>query len=249
MAGLGMMQCSCCSRRKFLGAALAAFFPVGSLLADKIHLVRKGETLSGLSRQYGIPLAELAVANDLTTSAKIKTGQRLTIPVKTPDLPALSFTRKKELDRTAVKAGRWKYIVIHHTATAEGTFRGIDRVHREQQHMENGLAYHFLIGNGKGMKDGEIQASRRWTGQLQGGHLKSEEQNQISLGICLVGNFETGEPPSRRQLEALAGLINYLLKRCRLGRSAVRTHQQINTVFTICPGRKFPLKQLMGMIA
>jgi hypothetical protein len=33
-----------------------------------------------------------------------------------------------------------------------------------------------------------------------------------------------------------------------LGRSAVKTHQQINTVFTVCPGRKFPMKELLGMI-
>ncbi len=114
--------------------------------------------------------------------------------------------------------------------------------------MENGIAYHFLIGNGRGMRDGEIMASRRWDEQLQGGHLASEELNLISLGICLVGNFET-EVPTTRQLQSLASLINYLLKRCRLGRSAVKTHQQINTIFTVCPGRNFPFKALLGMIA
>jgi len=211
-------------------------------------MVRKGETLSGLARQYDLPLAELAVANGLTTTTKIKTGQRLKVPSKTPERPALTFALKREFDRTKIKAGLWKHVVVHHTATPVGTFQGIDRDHRERLHMENGIAYHFLIGNGNGMKDGEIKASRRWREQLQGGHLKSEQLNMISLGICLVGNFEISQPSSR-QLQSLASLINYLLKRCQLGRSAVKTHQQINTVFTLCPGRKFPWKDLMGMIA
>jgi len=246
--------CSCCSRRKFLGATLAALFPAVSAFAEKVHMVRKGETLSGLARHYKVPLAELAVANGLTTTTNIKIGQRLKVPLK-PTVPApgakrpqLASDLKKEFDRTKIENGRWKHVVVHHTATAVGTFKGIDRDHRQRRHMENGIAYHFLIGNGKGMKDGEIKASRRWREQLQGGHLASEELNMISLGICLVGNFETGQPSSR-QLQSLASLINYLLPRCRLGRSAVKTHQQINTVFTVCPGRKFPMMDLLGMIA
>ncbi len=248
MADSELTNCSCCSRRRFLGATLVALFPAAVALADQTHLVRKGETLSGLARKYEVPLAELAVANGMTTSTKIKTGQRLTVPTKGAKLPQLDSALKKEFDRTKIKPGRWKHIVVHHTATSVGTFQGIDRDHRERRHMENGIAYHFLIGNGKGMKDGEIKASRRWTDQLQGGHLASEELNMISLGICLVGNFETSQP-SRQQLQALASVVNYLLGRCRLGRSAVKTHQQINTVFTVCPGRKFPIKELLGMVA
>lgn len=242
------MICSCCSRRKFLGAAVVALFPVLSVFADKIHLVRKGETLSGLARRYQVSLTELAVANGLTKTAKINTGQRIKVPSQPSVQPQLATGLRKEFDRTKIKTGRWKHIVLHHTAEPAGTFQGIDRYHREERHMENGIAYHFLIGNGNGMKDGEIKASRRWTGQLQGGHLRSEELNKVSLGICLVGNFETDQP-SQRQLQALASLINYLLKRCRLGRAAVKTHQQINTVFTVCPGRRFPFRDLMGMIA
>jgi LysM repeat protein len=247
MAGSDALSCSCCSRRKFLGAALVALFPTLAVWADAIHVVRKGETLSGLARKYEVPLAELAAANDLTTTAKIKIGERLKIPVRHKH-PQLDRELARQLDKTRVKPGRWKHIVVHHTAEPVGTFQAIDRYHREELHMENGIAYHFLIGNGKGMKEGEIKASRRWTGQLQGGHVRSEELNQISLGICLVGNFEK-QVPSQRQLEALAGLINYLLKRCRLTRAAVKTHKQINPVSTLCPGRKFPVRELMGMVA
>jgi len=224
-----------------------ALLPAWSVWADQVHVVRKGETLSGLSRKYGLTLSELAVANKLTTRTKIKIGQRLVIPGKA-DLPQLEPEQRARFDRTRVKPGRWKYLVVHHSATSKGTVKGMDRYHSEVRHMENGLAYHFVVGNGKGMGDGETVAGRRWNEQLAGGHLASEALNQVSLGICLVGNFESGVP-TRRQLRSLAALINYLLARCRLDRSAVRTHQQINTVFTRCPGRRFPVKELMELVA
>ncbi|HAV63072.1 MAG TPA: hypothetical protein DCY13_12000 [Verrucomicrobiales bacterium] len=227
--------------------ALAALFPPISVMADKIHVVRKGETLTGLSRLYDVPLKELAKENDLTTSSKIKIGEKLVIPGKN-SAPQIAWSLKRQLDRIPVRSRRWKNIVIHHSATPNGTLKGMDRYHREERHMQNGLAYHFVVGNGKGMKDGEIAAGERWTGQIAGGHLASESLNQVSLGICLVGNFEQAEPTSR-QLESLAGLINYLISRCGLSRNAVKTHQQINTVFTRCPGRKFPVKKLMEMVS
>jgi hypothetical protein len=119
-----------------------------------------------------------------------------------------------------------------------GTARGMDRYHREQRHMENGLAYHFVVGNGRGMKDGEIVIGHRWTRQLPGGHLASESLNARSLGICLVGNFDR-DHPTKRQMESLNELTEYLMKRCGLSRSAVKTHQQINPIGTRCPGRLF----------
>jgi LysM repeat protein len=241
------MTCSCCSRRKFLGLALAGLFSGLPALAEKVHVVRKGETLSGLSRRYEVSLAELAQANDLTTKSKIQIGQRLIVP--TPgDHPQISSVLQRQLDRTPVKKGHWKHIVVHHSASDRDTVAGMDRHHREVLRMENGLAYHFVIGNGNGMPDGEIAAAPRWTKQLAGGHLKSEQLNRISLGICLVGNFEE-RPPTSRQLRSLASLINYLVSRCQLTKAAVKTHRQINTVPTLCPGKRFPVKALLEMVA
>jgi N-acetyl-anhydromuramyl-L-alanine amidase AmpD len=88
------------------------------------------------------------------------------------------------------------------------------------------------------MADGEIAVSHRWTGQLNGGHLASESLNQVAIGICLVGNFDRSSPTAK-QVRSLDALIDALLDRCVLPRAAVRTHQQINPVFTRCPGAHF----------
>src|SRR2546427_8839240 len=103
---------------------------------------------------------------------------------------------------------------------------------------------HFVIGNGHSLKDGEIAIGHRWSAQLDGGHLASEALNKKAIGICLVGNFDQ-DRPTRKQLESLHALVECLLARCRLSPDAVRTHQQINPIYTRCPGRNFPLQSFL----
>jgi N-acetyl-anhydromuramyl-L-alanine amidase AmpD len=156
-----------------------------------------------------------------------------------PAAPALPIKTEKTLTAIPVR-GAWKHIVIHHTATPSATPGGIDRFHREQRHMENGMAYHFLIGNGRGMGDGEVHIGNRWKKQIQGGHLASEKLNQSSIGICLVGNFEA-KPPTERQLQALQALIHKLRQQTGLSASAITTHRSIHPRHTTCPGKHFSL--------
>jgi N-acetylmuramoyl-L-alanine amidase len=122
--------------------------------------------------------------------------------------------------------------------------KSMDRYHREDRHMENGLAYHFVIGNGQGMKEGEIAVGNRWRRQLDGGHLASVTQNKVSIGICLVGNFDK-KRPTRRQMQSLKVLVLYLMDLCNLGVDSVKTHQQINIIHTRCPGKYFPAQSFL----
>ena len=111
--------------------------------------------------------------------------------------------------------------------------------------MEHGLAYHFVIGNGRGMRDGEVAVGERWRKQLNGGHLASTAQNSYSIGICLVGNFDKTKPTAA-QMRSLSALCKALMKRCNLATSAVKTHREINVVGTRCPGRHFPAKTFLN---
>jgi membrane-bound lytic murein transglycosylase D len=49
-------------------------------LAMRTHLVRRGETLAGLARRYGVSIQALREANGLSDAATIKRGTRLKIP-------------------------------------------------------------------------------------------------------------------------------------------------------------------------
>ena len=220
--------------------------------ADETYTVRPKDTLYNLARQRGVSVAQLAARNGLNRDARLYVGQRLFIPSNSSAPPAaqppLNSTVQKVIDGARVTPGRWKYIVIHHSGVEEGTMKAMDRYHREERRMENGLAYHFVIGNGHGMGDGEIGVGKRWHEQLNGGHLASEKQNTYSLGICLVGNFDRKQPTAR-QMQSLTALTLALMKRCHLTSGTVRTHQQINVVRTRCPGRYFPARTFVNGVA
>ncbi|HEY5753934.1 MAG TPA: N-acetylmuramoyl-L-alanine amidase [Chthoniobacterales bacterium] len=158
----------------------------------------------------------------------------------------LSKGVRRAIDRAPVRRGRWKYIIIHNSGTASGNAKAYDYYHRRTRHMQNGLAYHFVIGNGRGASDGEIEIGPRWTRQINGGHVASDYLNYISLGICLTGDLNE-RPPTKRQLAALDELIRYLRSRCgKVERryAIVRGHREINPKPTDCPGNKFPLRWL-----
>jgi len=164
--------------------------------------------------------------------------------VQSGERDTLSRSIQRAIDKAPVRPGRWQYIVIHHSGVDTGTVKGMDHYHREVRHMENGLAYDFVVGNGSGMGDGEIAVGQRWTKQLDGGHLASEAQNKVAIGICLVGNFDTHQP-TRREMDSLRSLVQALMARCNLTPRAVKTHQQINIVRTRCPGAQFPASSFL----
>ena len=229
----------------FLVLALACVaFSVAA--ADKIYTVKRNDTLTDLAHKNGLTVGELAEHNGLKKTDKLRIGQKLVIPdLSTAREDSAADSRlPKELGKTRVEPGKWKYIVIHHSASPNASVKGMDYYHRVERHMENGLAYHFVIGNGHSMKDGEIAIGRRWTAQLDGGHLASEALNRKAIGICMVGNFDA-DRPTRRQMESLHSLVEFLLARCHLSVDALKTHQQINPIYTRCPGHNFPVKTFL----
>jgi len=146
--------------------------------------------------------------------------------------------------RAPVKRRRWQFIVVHNSGTRQGNARVFDYYHRHVRRMQNGLAYHFVIGNGTSTGNGQVEVGDRWRRQINGGHVHSDYLNNISLGICLVGDFNRGQP-TRAQLDACEELIRFLRERCGKtdrGTIPVRPHREMNPPRwpTDCPGDDFP---------
>jgi LysM repeat protein len=229
--------------RSFLVLVLACVSLSGAA-ADKNYTVKRDDTLTELAHKNGLTVGELAERNGLKKTDQLRIGQKLVIPDSATAREDSDSRLPKGLGKIRVEPGKWKYIVIHHSASPSASVKGMDYYHRVERHMENGLAYHFVIGNGHSMKDGEIAIGRRWTAQLDGGHLASEALNRKAIGICLVGNFDV-DRPTKRQMESLRSLVEFLLARCHLSADALRTHQQINPIYTRCPGHNFPAKNFL----
>ena len=84
---------------------------------------------------------------------------------------------------------RWTTVVVHHSATDRGSASAFDRGHRGKGWDE--LGYHFVIGNGRGSGDGQIEVGSRWYKQKHGAHCKTPDNyfNEHGIGVCLVGDF------------------------------------------------------------
>jgi hypothetical protein len=102
-----------------------------------------------------------------------------------------------------IQRGYWSGILIHHSRTPAGDARSL-------AHPELGVGDHFVIGNGDGAVDGQIEISARWmaqTGALapQG----SASMDRRCISICLVGDFDQSAP-TRLQLQRAAALVSTL---------------------------------------
>jgi len=194
---------------------------------DAFHIVAPGETLWRISKMYDVPVSDLLSANKLKTKT-LEKGQRLLVPNAAPITPVIPLYSSR----------KWKYIIIHHSATDEGSSLQFDKYH--QSRGWEGLGYHFVIDNGtKGKQDGQIEVSPRWLKQQDGAHCGAGAMNERAIGICLVGNFSK-ENVSKEQLNALVYLTNKLRRYYNIPLKRIIGHGQVSGAKTDCPGKKFP---------
>ena len=141
----------------------------------------------------------------------------------------------------------WKSIVLHHSATQVGSVASIDAQHRRRKDSAGnpwlGIGYHFVIGNGHGMSDGQVEATFRWREQLPGAHAGVRKHNAAGIGICLIGNFNEG-PPTKKQISAAIKLVEKLQRRYLISRRQTLAHRDVRV--TDCPGRYFPFDTIVA---
>lgn len=147
------------------------------------------------------------------------------------------------------KADRpWRYIVLHHSAAAGGNYDQIDAEHRKILGID-GCGYHFVIGNGNGSGDGQIEVAQRWTNQKQGVHCRNARTHDVDeygIGICLVGDLDK-QAPTPRQIAAAKALIAHLSTRYDIAQGRVQTHAHLAATKTVCPGRHFPSGEILAL--
>lgn len=161
-------------------------------------------------------------AGTLDLAAMLKTAR------ETPAGPELPEWQPENL------SNRWQSIAVHHSATLSGNASIIEVDHRKRG-MTNGLGYHFVIDNGYGGEDGKVEIGSRWVKQFDGGHLKGDDVNRTSIGICLIGDF-TKAPPTAKQIASLKALLKSLMKVTLITPGQIKGHRQMPYQATECPG-------------
>jgi N-acetyl-anhydromuramyl-L-alanine amidase AmpD len=134
---------------------------------------------------------------------------------------------------------RWQAIVIHHSGSVVGSPATIADEH-VQRYRLTGLGHHFIVGNGRGMQDGEIHVGYRWLDQLPGAHVAGEQgawYNRYAIGICLVGDG-TRAGFSDDQMRRLVDLVSALSREFDIPADRILLHSDLAE--TSSPGPFFP---------
>ena len=142
---------------------------------------------------------------------------------------------------------RWTAIVVHHSGSPADTPESIDERHRRAGLA--GLGYHFVIGNGTRMGDGDVHAGARWLAQQPGAHVagrRGAELNQTAIGVCLVGDGDR-RAPTDTQMRVLVRLVSELAREMDIPRDRIVLHSDL--VPTSSPGRLFPASLFYEQIA
>jgi hypothetical protein len=109
-----------------------------------------------------------------------------------------------------VQLDRWHYIYIHQSKTPGGNANTLD------EGLSDGVADHFIIGNGDGLTDGELQISQRWNHQQSAASpSKTVKVDPDCISICIVGDLDR-TAPTQMQLARLGQLVQALQLRCRI---------------------------------
>ena len=181
-----------------------------------------------------------------------------TVPVNPQPIEPFSPPSSQPIDpitsvnpwKPDVELREWNYIVLHHTASDTGSVESIHEEHLKRKDKKGnhwlGIGYHFVIGNGSGMADGEIEQTFRWRQQLQGAHAGITDYNQHGIGIVLIGNFEK-TPPTEAQTTSVKRLVGLLKREYGITGTKVVGHGDVKA--TECPGKYFPMGDVRDSIA
>lgn len=207
--------------------------PTSFARTDMVHTIGPGETLWRISKMYDVPVDTIKSANRISDASQLVMGSKLKIPNAAPIKPVIAL----------YPSSKWKYIIIHHSATEEGDSLTFHHAHL-QRGFDRGVGYHFVIDNGSaGKQNGQIEATPRWIKQLDGAHCKASDMNVRAIGICLVGNFDK-ELPTEKQFSSLVYLVQTLAQYYHIPPDHIIGHGHVKGAQTDCPGSRFPLSKL-----
>ncbi|HNW39768.1 MAG TPA: N-acetylmuramoyl-L-alanine amidase [Candidatus Omnitrophota bacterium] len=206
------------------------------LRQDIFHVVAPGETVWRIGKMYDVNIRDIVRANNLKNPKELEIGQRLLVRHAAPIRPVVALYH----------SNRWEYIIIHHSATDEGSSLNLNELHKRRGWA--GIGYDFVIDNGTGGKEiGQIEVSPRWIKQEKGAHCQASDMNSKGIGICLVGNFSEERVPAK-QMDSLVYLVNILRKYYKIPVKHIIGHGQVPGAKTECPGIYFSWQEFYNKL-
>ncbi|MGD0541103.1 MAG: N-acetylmuramoyl-L-alanine amidase [Tepidisphaeraceae bacterium] len=139
----------------------------------------------------------------------------------------------------AAKPEQWKFIYLHQSATAAGNAGTLARAGA-------GVCDHFIIGNGNGCQDGELEVTPRWNNQQPAAAPPGVDHIEPTcISICIVGDFDHSMP-TPVQLRRLTQLVSTLQSQFRIGADKVILLSDTTSPSSV--GRYFPITAFRDQI-
>jgi len=117
-------------------------------------------------------------------------------------------------NQTDCNKSRWNRIEIFYSKTAGGNIKQLAAL--KGLAGEDDVNFHFVVCNGKGGRDGQIQASKRWHRQWSALPGKSWYGSSHTIRICLIANG-TNVPATGCQIKRTNALVEALARRFQIG--------------------------------
>jgi len=130
-------------------------------------------------------------------------------------LDSVEHALRSEADQSA---NRWDSIEIFFSATQGGNIGRLAAAQRLPSAAD--INCHFVLCNGVGASDGEIQTTANWQLQRSVRHSASAQGGQRTIRICLIGNGVSALPTDY-QLKRLEALLEALCRRFNIVPDAV----------------------------
>ena len=136
-----------------------------------------------------------------------------------------------------------QYIIIHHYGFAKATLQSIRNRHMEEMGWTD-IGYHYIIGNGNGIPDGEVVEGR----STSKGSCQCRDFNSRSISVLLVGDFDRYYP-SKTQWKSLLSLLRRLMDEFNVPVDCVIGHREAYRLAgreaeRSCPGWKMDMDKL-----
>lgn len=143
--------------------------------------------------------------------------------------------------RHAWREWRWRYIVVHHTASDAGNLEYYRRMHQEERGWPD-IAYHFVVNNGaSNTVPGQIEESNLWKNRSPGYSTRNTYINTVGIAVVMVGNLER-HPPAALQYQSLVSLLVTLAREYYIPPERIIGHRELQ--HTKCPGKHLDMNRL-----
>lgn len=123
-------------------------------------------------------------------------------------------------------------LIYHHAAIKNISVKQVDELHKKRGFA--GIGYNYYIDSRGLIYKGRPE-------EAVGAHALGN--NDVSIGICLEGNFEE-DYPREQQIKSLEKLSVYLCLKYNI--KGIVGHREVRE--TLCPGKNFPLEEVKDKV-